>query len=140
MAKVIISSTYGINQIADGSGLQIDASLLKTPLMETTALTSATTLANGGLYTVSGGGALTMTMPLAASVPGAIFVVRNLSAHAHALTGSAEDSGTTVFTDGTSKGSKLTLAAAVGCSVSLISDGKNFCVLANSGSLTINGT
>lgn len=140
MAKVIISSVYGINQVADGSGLQIDASLAKTPLMETTALTAATTLVDGGLYTVSGAGALTMTMPLASSVPGAMFIVRNLSAHAHALTGSAEDAGTTVFTDGTTKGSKLALAAAVGNSVSLISDGKNFCVLAKSGSLTINGT
>lgn len=139
MAKVVISSS-GFNQVADGSGLEISAPLSQSPTMDTTALTVASTLVNGGLYTISGGGALTMTMPLASSVPGAMFVVRNLSAHAHALTGSAEAAGTTVFTDGTTKGSKLALAAAVGNSVSLISDGKNFCVLAKSGSLTINGT
>ena len=80
-----------------------------------------------------------MVMPLASSVPGAQFIVRNLSAHAHALTGSAEAGGTKVFTDGTSRGSKIALAAAVGNSVTLVSDGVNFCVMANSGSLTISG-
>ena len=139
MAKVVISSS-GFNQFADGSGLDISSPLSKSPTMEISSLTAASTLVNGGLYTVSGSGALTMVMPLASEVPGAKFIVRNVSAHAHALTGSAETAGTTVFTDGTSKGSKLALAAAVGNSVTLISDGKNFCVLGNSGSLTINGT
>ena len=139
MAKIVISNSTGIQQFDGDSGLQIDSSLSKSPLMSSTALTAATTLVDGGLYTVSGGGALTMVMPLASSVPGAQFIVRNLSAHAHALTGSAEAGGTKVFTDGTSRGSKIALAAAVGNSVTLVSDGVNFCVMANSGSLTISG-
>lgn len=140
MAKIVISSATGIQQLADDSGLQIDSSLTKTPLMSATALTAATTLVDGGLYTASGAGALTMVMPLASSVPGATFIFRNLSAHAHALTGSAEAAGTRVFTDGTSRGSKLALAAAVGNSVTLVSDGVNFCVMGNSGSLALTGT
>lgn len=140
MAKVIISSVTGINQVKEGTGLDLDINLNKSPLMGTTALTATSTLTNGGLYTISGSTALTMVMPLASAVPGATFIVRNLSVHAHALTGSAEASGTKVFTDGTSLGSKLALAAAVGNSVTFVSDGVNYCVLGNSGSLTFSGT
>ena len=139
MAKVIISST-GLNQVRAGSGLEITSPLTQSPKYDVTALTAATTLTVGGVYTIAGSGALAVTLPLAANVPGSVFTLRNASAHAHFLTGSAEAAGTTALTDGTSKGSKLALAAAVGNSVTLVCDGKNFCVMANSGSLTLSGT
>lgn len=139
MPKVTITST-GLNQTKEGSGLEITAALTQSPKYDVTALTAATTLTKGGVYTISGAGALALTLPLAADVPGSVFTVRAASAHAHFLTGSAEAMGTTALTDGTNKGSKLALAAAVGNSVTLVSDGKNFCVMANSGSLTLSGT
>lgn len=138
MPKVTITST-GLNQTKEGSGLEITAALTQSPKYDVTALTAATTLTVGGVYTIAGSGALAVTLPTAASVPGSIFTVRAASAHAHFLTGSAEAMGTTALTDGTNKGSKLALAAAVGNSVTLVSDGKNFCVMANSGSLTLSG-
>lgn len=139
MPKVTITST-GLNQTKEGSGLEITAALTQSPKYDVTALTAATTLTKGGVYTIAGSGALALTLPLAADVPGSVFTVRAASAHAHFLTGSAEAGGTKALTDGTSSGSKLALAAAVGNSVTLISDGKNFCVMANSGSLTLSGT
>ena len=142
MARIVISSATGINQYRDGSGIEFDSSptFSQSPTLQTSALTAAGSVTVGGLYTVSGNTAVTTTMPLASSVPGATFIFRNLSATAHALTGSAEAQGTLVFTDGTTRGSKLALAAAVGNSVSLISDGVSFCVTAKSGSLTFSGT
>jgi len=139
MPKVTITST-GLNQTKEGSGLEITAALTQSPKYDVTALTAAATLTKGGVYTIAGDGALAVTLPLAADVPGSFFTLRAASAHAHFLTGSAESAGTTALTDGTSKGSKLALAAAVGNSVTVVSDGKNFCVMANSGSLTLSGT
>lgn len=142
MARIVISSATGINQFRDGHGIEFDSAPIfsQTPTLQTSGLTAAGSVTVGGLYTVSGNTAVTTTMPLASSVPGATFIFRNISAQAHALTGSAEAQGTLVFTDGTSHGSKLALSAVVGNSVVLMSDGVNFCVLGNSGSLTINGT
>lgn len=139
MAKVTISST-GLNQTKAGTGLEITTPLTQTPSYTVTALTAASTLTAGGVFTVSGTTALAVTLPAAASVPGSIFTLRSLSADAHFFTGSAETNGTTALTDGTSKGSKLALAAAVGNSVTVICDGKNFCVMAKSGSLAFSGT
>ena len=141
MPKVVIGSN-GFVQYADDSGLEVNTTVLlaKTPELTTTALTDAATLVDGGLYTVSAGTAKALTMPLASSVPGSMFIVRTASAHAHFLTGSAEAAGTKVFTDGTSSGSKLALSAIVGSSVTLVSDGVSFCVSAQSGSLAITGT
>jgi len=139
MPKVTITST-GLNQIKEGSGLEITAALTQSPKYDVTALTAASTLTKGGVFTIEGSTALGVTLPLAADVPGSVFTLRAASAHAHFLTGSAETAGTRALTDGTSRGSKLALAAAVGNSVTLISDGKNFCVLGNSGSITLSGT
>ena len=119
------------------------------------AKTSSVTLtpAEAGVITVSGSSALTLVMPKADECPGAIFAIRTLSNHAHALTGSQETEGTRVFAllaSGSSetKGSKLTfpvggLAGATtggGPSVALMSDGKNFLVLGASGAVAISGT
>ena len=137
MAKITITNSQGLNQIKSGNGVV---------LQYTPTVSSAIGLVTGdaaslpGVYTISGSSAASVTMPLAADALGGVFVFRNTSAQAHFLTGSSEAAGTTVFTNGTSKGSKLALAAAVGNSVTLVSDGVNFCVLGNSGSLTLSGT
>jgi len=81
-------------------------------------------------------------MPLASSVPGGIFVFRDISGHAHALTGSQETVGTKVFAGmpgatPANSGAKLTFPAVANTSVALISDGKSFLVTAASGSITL---
>ena len=135
MPKVIYTASKGLVE-EGGSGINLEIG----PTMTVQAKVANGSVVFPGVYTVSGSLAVTLTMPKAETVPGGVFVFRAASVHAHAVTGSLETAGTTVFTDGTDAGSKLALAAAVGNSVSLISDGKNFCVLANSGSLTISGT
>jgi hypothetical protein len=91
---------------------------------------------------MSSASALSFVMPLASSVPGGIFVFRDISGHAHALTGSQETVGTKVFA-GTlgatpaNSGAKLTFPAVANTSVALISDGKSFLVTATSGSITL---
>jgi hypothetical protein len=135
MPKVIYTAAKGLVQ-EGGSGITFETG----PTTSVQAKVADGTISSPGVYTISGSAAVTLTMPVAADVPGGIFVFRAESVHAHAVTGSLETPGTTVFTNGTVNGSKVALSAVLGNSVSLISDGKNFCVLANSGSLTISGT
>ena len=141
MASTTINDSQGvITTSGTGLSIQNNVQMSSLPTSPVQALTSSDTIVNPGVYTVSGSAVLTLTMPLASSVPGGLFVFRTISVHAHALTGSAESSGTRVFTDGTTLGSRVALTAVAGNSVSLISDGKNFCVLAKSGSLSFSGT
>lgn len=110
------------------------------------ALTESLTLTAGdaGVNTVSSSAALTFVMPTVASAPSAEFIFRNLSAHAHVLTGSQEALGTKSFLSihsGTvGFGSKLTLSSSVGCSVVLKCDGLVYHVLSYSGSISISGS
>ena len=144
--KTVISDSFGVKQVGDGSGLQIDSALATTPVVNVQPLTAATTLSAGGVYTISNTGPITMVMPLASSVPGSTFVFRCASAHAHVLTGSQESNGTQVFcgipglTGANGSGSKLTLSAVVGSSAALVSDGKSFLLLGMSGSVAFSGT
>ena len=101
---------------------------------------STLTPTQAGVVTLSGSATSLVVMPLAADCQGAMFTVRSESAFPHILTGSQEANGTLVFTNGTTRGSRATLAAVVGSSAALLSDGKNFLVLGNSGSVTIAGT
>lgn len=123
-----------------------------------TALTTSITV--GGVYTVSssGSGAKQIQFPTAASVPGAIFIVRAASADAHSITSSAgESQGARVFCavsgstlGGASpvlSGSEYILAGndgaigtgQIGNSVAFICDGVNFCRMAGSGSWLFKG-
>lgn len=143
--KTIISDSFGVKQVGDGSGLQIDSSLSSSPTMTVNSLTAASTLTIGGVYTMSGVNAITTVMPLASSVPGSTFVFRNISAKAHTLTGSQETNGTLVFAGlagatPANQGSNLALEATAGASVALISDGLKFLVMAASGTVTLSGT
>lgn len=145
MPKVSITSASGIVESAGSGGIVMDVS----PTVSVQALVSSSaaplTLTTGGVYTVTGTGATQVIMPLASAVPGALFVLRSVSAYAHWLTGSAESAGTQVFaglpgTTGVSgSGSSLALPAVVGSSVAVVSDGKSFLLSALSGSCTISG-
>jgi len=110
------------------------------------ALTASSTLVAGdaGVNTVSGSSVITLVMPTVASAPGAEFIFRNLSAHAHVLTASQESLGTKSFlsiqSGSVGFGSKLTLSSSVGCSVVLKCDGLVYHVLSYSGSIAISGT
>lgn len=147
MPRTIISDSFGVKQVGDSTGLQIDSALSSSPTLSVNSLTAASTLTAGGVYTIAGsGGAVTTVMPLASTVPGSMFVFRGLSAHAHVLTGSQESNGTKVFcgtpglTGATGSGSSLALSAVIGSSVVLVSDGKSFVLTGMSGSITISGT
>ena len=149
MPKVTISDSQGLVQ-SSGSGVEINSAVTfsSLPVASVSAITSNSTVSSPGVYTISGSGvpALAVTLPLASSVPGGLFVFRSASPdHAHFLTGSAETNGTKVFAGHPgatpdNQGSKLTLAVGVGSSVALICDGKSFLVSAVSGSCTIAGT
>ena len=139
--KVTISDSQGIKVEAGSDGLAIDSA----PNMSVVAITANTTLSKGGVYTVSGNSPVTVTMPLAASCPGANFVFRCVSAQAHVLTCSQESNGTKAFAGlagatPSNLGSAFTLPATVGSSAVLTSDGLSFLFSAASGSCTISGT
>lgn len=130
MPKVVYTPAKGLVQEA-GSGI----SLATLPFAVVQAQnTSSGSVSQPGVYTVSGTAVITSVLPDAAAVPGGLFVFRNLSAHAHAVTGSVTGN---IFTNGTSAGKNIALRNVVGSSVSLLSDGLNYCIVANSGSLTV---
>lgn len=147
MAKITFNDSIGMKIERDGGGVVFEGgtTVSSSPKMTLQSITTASTLTLGGVYTVSGNTAVTVTMPTAASCPGSTFVFRSTSAHAHVLTGSQETSGTKVFAgmfgasgvDG--QGSSLALNAVQGSSVALISDGASFLLHALSGSCTISG-
>lgn len=138
-----IDSALGVVSVIDSSGDTAPGTVtiagLLTPV---TVLTTGSKLtpAQAGVVTIDGGAASLVVMPLASDCPGSVFTVRSMSTFAHILTGSQEVNGTKVFTNGTGNGSRATLTAVVGSSATLLSDGKNFVVLGNSGSVTLAGT
>lgn len=130
MPKVVYTPAKGLVQEA-GSGISF--STLPFAVVQTQN-TSSGSVSQPGVYTVSGTAVVTTVLPDAAAVPGGLFVFRSLSAKAHALTGSTAGN---IFTDGTYEGKNVALSNVVGSSVSLLSDGLSYCVIANSGSLTV---
>jgi hypothetical protein len=136
-----IDSVLGVVSTNDPAGTgTVSITGLQNPVL---ALTTAQTLsaAQAGAFTFGdGAAAVVYVMPLASSCPGAVFTFRSLTAQANALTCSQESAGTKAFTNGTSNGSKLAVANVIGSSVSLLSDGKSFLVIGNSGSLAFSGT
>ena len=146
MPKVKITDAKGLVQ-ESGTGLQVDGDSVFNggSRLGVTALTGNSTLTRGGVFTLSMGSAITTTLPAASSVAGSVFVFRNLTAQAHILTGS--DSGVASFNGlQTATGSvryesrgKVTLGAVIGNSITLLSDGRAYQVLATSGSHTFAG-
>lgn len=144
MPKVVYTESKGLVQ-ETGTGFTISTdslSLTALPTSPVQPISAPATVTSPGVYTITAGSPSYVIMPLAADVPGGLFVFRAASAHAHWVTGSAEVAGTQVFADATDHGSKLAFSAgvAVGDSFTLISDGKNFTVMAQSGSLAFSGT
>lgn len=145
MPKVVYTSGRGLFQ-QRGAGVQLES----TPFSPVqTQNSSSGSVVFPGVYTISSSiaaGPLETIMPLASSVPGGVFVFRNLSADANFLTGSAEATGTRVFksvitgSEAQTQGSRLAMFAGIGASVALISDGRSYLVMANSGTLSITGT
>jgi len=90
----------------------------------------------GKPYIISGSSALTPLMPAASLVPGSQWVFRVGSVHAHGVISGSAETTTKPFTNGTSSGGKVAMANIVGSSVVLVSDGTNYIVVGNSGSLT----
>lgn len=143
-----IDPTKGLNTTKDTEGLVVERNQQNVgfgpfKVESVKAVTATATLLAGdaGVVTISGSSAVTVTMPSASLGPGSQWLFRAGSASAHVLTASQEVAGTTPFSDGTTKGSKITLGAAVGNSVALWCDGVNFLVVGKStGSMTITGT
>ena len=143
MPKVIYTETQGLYQTT-GTGIELTSDSLSFAALPTSPvqpIVAGATVTSPGVYTIAGGSPTTVVMPTAASVPGGVFVFRAASAQRHLLTGSLEVGGTKVFSDATNRGSELKFAAGVsiGDSVSLISDGKNFTVMSQSGSYGLAG-
>ena len=144
MPKVTYDAARGLVQ-ETGSGVVFTSDSIVFSSLPTSAVqaitTDAATITAPGVYTVSGAGALTTFVPAPSSIPGGTVIVRSLSAHAHALTGSAAVAGLNIFRSSPLDtanvvGQKLTLASAAGNTITLISDGLAFCIAAGSGSIT----
>ncbi len=140
MPKVTYTEAAGLYQTS-GTGVQLET----TPFSPVQTITANATVDAPGVYLLNKSDAnLTVVMPTAASVPGGVFIFRqaNGSPRTHFLTGSAEVSGKKVFcgqsgANPDTSGTKLTFPALQNSSVTLISDGFNFCLAAASGSMII---
>lgn len=90
-----------------------------------------------GYYTLSGSGVpLTGSLPAPGDCPMSEYCFRNLSAHAHNLSGSTLTFADGLNSGGADSGNILKIEAAVGASVFLRSDGAKWLVSAHSGTLT----
>ena len=144
MPKVTYDAARGLVQ-ETGSGVVFTSDSIVFSSLPTSAVQAITidaaTITAPGVYTVAGAGALTTFVPAPSDIPGGTVIVRSLSAHAHALTGSAAVAGLNIFRStplatANVVGQKLTLASAAGNTITLISDGLAFCIAAGSGSIT----
>jgi hypothetical protein len=144
MPKVVYDAARGLVQ-ETGSGVVFTTDSIVFSSLPTSAVqaitTNAATITAPGVYTVAGAGVLTTFVPAPSSIPGGTVIVRSLSSHAHALTGSAAVAGLNIFRSSplvtaNVVGQKFTFAATAGETVTLISDGLAFCVAAGSGSIT----
>jgi hypothetical protein len=136
MASTTID-TRGTVDASSGTGLTVSVPATFTYLPETTVQTVAASgsITYPGVYTISNPTEAGVFLPSPATIPGGVVVFRSLgtAGKQHFLTGSASDALGKFLTNGTGAGSKLTIGSGVGHSVSLISDGLSFCVIAVSG-------
>jgi hypothetical protein len=126
---VATRDTTGFSVQQDGSNAGIYPFKVDGVLAVTASLSMSN--AHAGVMTLSGSTTgITGTMPTAASVGGAWFTVRNANASlGHQLTASLETAGAKPFTDGFTKGAKLTINAGADGAVVFHSDGANFLIL-----------
>lgn len=143
-----VDSTVGPNVTKDGTGFQVAKDATNhsgflpfkvdsvTSFVSSSATGNAPTAVagNAGVCTMSGSGAvLTVALPTAAAAIGAEFIWRNVDARAHILSNSGETGGTFNLVSGAVTGSKVTMAAVVGASVIMKSDGVRFIVIGGFG-------
>jgi len=152
MSRTVISE-IGTVDFANGPGLSVETtatftgattfsssiSAVSLPTSPVQALAASASISQPGVYTLDNVTPSGYLLPNPANVPGGVYVFRALSSQAHFLTSSSANRGKFI-TDGTAAGSKVTITAVVGSSISLISDGLSFCKIANSGSVTFSGT
>lgn len=103
----------------------------------TVSSSDALTPNQAGSLVLSSSAALTVPLPAAGLVPGSRWVFRVGSEHAHVLISGSAETTARPFTDGTDNGGQVALENVLGSSVVLMSDGANYVVLGNSGSLTL---
>jgi len=142
MASTTID-TRGTVDSSSGTGLTVSVPATFTNVSTFTYLPETnvqTVAASGsitypGVYTISNPTEAGVFLPNPSTMPGGVVVFRSLgtAGKQHFLTGSASDALGKFLTNGTGAGSKLTIGSGVGHSVSLISDGLSFCVIAVSG-------
>lgn len=142
MPKTTITNSKGLVQTA-GKGIEFE----QTPQLSVHKKTAAFAPAMGGLYTVTAGEAIAITMPLASTVPGQMFIIRNGDANANVVTGSSSwgDKKAPFYGNfraaaafsGKEQSTAVSIAleAASGSQVTMISDGNKYCVLAVSGAV-----
>ena len=144
MSRTVINDV-GTVDFAGGSGLTVETAATFTGATVFSSSISAVNLPTSPVQALIASASVSYATPAGyllpnpASVPGGVYVFRSLSSQAHFLTASSADRGKFI-TDGTTNGSKATIVAVVGSSISLISDGLSFCKIANSGSVTLSGT
>ena len=152
MSRTVINDV-GTVDFAGGSGLTVETaatftgatvfsssiSAVNLPTSPVQALIASASVSSPGIYTLNNATPAGYLLPNPASVPGGVYVFRSLSSQAHFLTASSANRGKFI-TNGTANGSKVTIGAVVGSSISLISDGLSFCTIANSGSVAFSGT
>lgn len=113
-------------------------------IVSVTTASAATTFLQGGMYVLSSSsGAVVATLPDPGRVPGAKYIIRAGSAHAHAVTGSVAGFQSFSITPGLStsgvRGSKAALDGSQNASVVFESDGFHYLVSACSGTVTLSG-
>ena len=148
MPKVKVTNSKGLVQ-EPGSGIEF----AEAPVYDVTSLTANATVSRGGVYTFNSTSPLTATLPKAADVPGSLWTFRSLTSPVHSLTGSDVD-GRSIFCaaglgaregsgslpDHRLDGGQLKLTGTVGAAVTLLCDGRQYQVLASSGTLTFVNT
>ena len=99
------------------------------------------TFNQGGMYILSSSGPVTASMPDPGRVPGAKFIFRAGSAHAHAITGTVGGFQCFSVTPGITatgvRGSRILMDSAQNSSVVLESDGFHYLISAASGTHTL---
>lgn len=147
MSRTVID-TRGTIDFSSGEGLTVSVSasfdgtveMDRMPYTVVSALTDPSgSMIFPGVYTAGHTAPSGYYLPAPSTVPGGVFTFRSTTAFAHWLTSSVDSFGK-FMTDGTGAGSQLTIANTIGSSVTLISDGNKFCVMARSGSITFAGT
>jgi hypothetical protein len=123
-----------------GSGF--DGAFTSVPTQTKTASATLTAVETGVTILSASQGALTLTLPTAAASAGLNYIIRSSSPSAHVVT-SSQDAGNVIcvglagtLNESGSNASSVTFPAVVNSSLVLLSDGANWCVLANSGSMT----